>query len=110
MPENEMTAQSDIPLSRRLLKALGLASLMLAAFDFGRYMAVRGYDVKFPLRARFDLLLIDMALGFLIGLGVLYLPSKTRLFVALAVIALAFSTGVGITAIAMGARPVFSPG
>jgi hypothetical protein len=88
-----------MPLSIRILKSLCLASLMLAAFDGGRYLTMRGFNVEIPVRTRYDLLLIDLALAFLVTFGVTYLPQNKRIVGAMACIVLAFSVGVGTTVI-----------
>ena len=97
-----------MPLSIRVLKSVCLASLLLVAFDAGRYLeALERYGVALPMRTQFVPLLIDLGLGFLVGLGVTYIPGKPRIFVALAVLAIAYSVGVGTGATL--SPPGFSP-
>jgi hypothetical protein len=92
-----------MPLPIRILKSLCLTSLLLAAFDGGRYLTAGGFNADLPMRSLFDFLLIDVILGFLIAFSIMRLPDKKRIFGAFASIALAFAIGVGITTI----MPVF---
>lgn len=84
----------DTCLSARILKSLCFASLLLAAFDAGRYVATRIVHRDIVLRTQVDSLLIDLYLGFLVAFGVMHLPGPMRKLGMWASLALAFLMGV----------------